>query len=91
MNYLKRSEIEEGLGNVIKETLKKIQDVHDTHKRDIVFPGGIRLSSKNPLHTLIIGLYEIIRPVLKIARKEFPQFFEILDWCEEVVKFLLHP
>lgn len=91
MNYLKRADVEKGLGDVIKQTLDKIQDLHDTHKHDIVFPGGIRLSSKNPLHTLIISLYEIIKPVMKIARKEYPLFFEVLDWCEKVVKMLLHP
>jgi len=91
MNYLKRHDLEKGFENVLKETLKKIQEVHDTHKKDIVFPGGIRLSSKNPLHTLIVGLYDILKPVIKIVRKEFPQFFALLDWCEEVVHLILHP
>lgn len=91
MNYLKRRDVEKGLGSVIQETLKKIANLHDNHKKDIYFPGGIRLSSKSPLHTLLFGLYEIIKPVIRIARKEFPEFFNVLDWCEKVVKILLHP
>lgn len=91
MNYLRRRDVEQGLGSVIKETLNKIQHLHDNHKKDIVFPGGIRLSNKSPLHTLLFGLYEIIKPVMRIARREFPEFFNVLDWCEQVVKLLLHP
>lgn len=92
MKKLKRSELEKGLDKMISNTLNVLEDLHIVHKKDAIediihmkLPIGRNLT----LSKLLVNIFEILKPVLKLARKQYPHLFHIIDWCELIVKKLL--
>lgn len=91
MRKLKRSELEKGLDKMISNTLTVLEDLHVVHKDNKIeeimhtkLPIGNLTLSK-----LLINIFEILRPVINLARKQYPQLFHIIDWFEAIVKKLL--
>lgn len=91
MKKLKRKELEAGLDEMISSSLDFLQELHIIHSKT---PYESMLTAKVPglqitLAKLIHNLFNIIRPVLDLARRRYPAFFTVIDWAYEIVKKLL--
>jgi len=91
MKSLKRHELEEGIDKMLFSTLKILKDLHLIHKKTAF---EMLLATKVPgtditIAKFINNLFNIIKPVIALARKTYPTFFAIIDWAEAIVRRLL--
>lgn len=91
MKALKKAELQQGIDEMILATLGLLEDLHIVHKKTAFEK---LLSTKLPgaditLAKFINNLFNIIKPVIAVARKNYPAFFAVLDWAEEIVRKLL--
>lgn len=88
---LKKVELEKSLDEMILATLGLLEDLHLVHKKTAFEK---LLGTKIPgaditIAQFINNLFSIIKPVIAIARKNYPAFFAVLDWAEDIVRRLL--
>jgi hypothetical protein len=92
MAALTKAQMEKRVSSVIKNTLSVLEDLHIVHKDD---PIEKLLSTPLPFGTdmtiskLLVNLYDILEPVIELARKQFPALFFVIDWLEEMVTKIL--
>ena len=92
MKTLKRRELEKGINAMISTTLTILEDLHIVHsKKDVqdLINTNLPIGKDLTLPKLLVNIYEILRPVIDLARKQFPHLFHIIDWCEMIVRKLL--
>ena len=79
------------LSDMIDSTMELLRDLHIVHEKTAFEE---LLESKVPgtkitVAQLVNNLFKIIKPVIDLARKQFPALFAVLDWAEEIVRRLL--
>jgi len=79
------------LTDMIDSTMELLRDLHIVHEKTAFEE---LLQSKVPgtkitVAQLVNNLFKIIKPVIDLARKQFPALFAVLDWAEEIVRKLL--
>lgn len=90
MRRLKRKELENGLSDMIIATIGLLKDLHIIHEDT---PVKELLEAKLPFGDITVAkllhnIYKILVPVMMVARRNYPMFFEIFDWCENVIRKL---
>ena len=86
MKRMRKTEMQANLEHTVKETLNLLEELHIIHNGtelekllDLEVPGTEITVAK-----LITNLFNIIKPLLKIVRRQFPAFFAVLDWSEDI-------
>jgi hypothetical protein len=92
MATMTKSEMETKLSKVIENTLSILEDLHIVHKDDPIeklltlpLPFGTDMT----VSKLLVSLYDILEPVIDLARKQFPALFFVIDWLEDIITKLL--
>lgn len=76
---------------MIASTLEQIQEIKNyVAENDIgALECGIATVYCMPIKQVLLNLYKLLEPVIDIARKKFPKFFAVIDWCVATVKKIL--
>jgi len=87
MRKIPRRKLEVSVDQMIGSALRILDDLHLVHQKTAIEE---LLESKVPgsnltIAKLINNVFDIIKPLLSIARSAYPQFFAVLDWAQDIV------
>ena len=87
MESINRADLEMTVDGMIRSSLDMLRDLHIVHGKTVIDKlldykiAGSDITVAN----LINSLFSMVRPVIEVARKMYPQFFTILEWAQKVV------
>jgi len=92
MAALTKAQMEKRVSTVIESTLTLLEDLHIVHKDDPIerlLTTPLPFGTDMTISKLLVNLYDILEPVIELARKQFPALFFVIDWLEDIVGKIL--
>lgn len=92
MATMTKAQMEKNLSKIIENTLTILEDLHIVHKDDPIeklLKTPLPFGTDMTVSKLLVNLYDILEPVIELARKQFPALFFVIDWLEQIIEKLL--
>jgi len=92
MKAMTKPELEDRVSQTITSTLELLEELYISYNDDSVeeldkisLPFGERMRVTD----LIVMLFFILRPLIELAKQQWPQAIEIINWAENITLSLM--
>ena len=92
MKAMAKPELEQRVSQTITGTLELLEELYITYEADsieeldkISLPFGDRMRMTD----LIVMLFHILRPLIELAKQQWPEAIPIMNWAENITSSLM--